>query len=105
MPLTILLALVVVVAALTAVLRSGPQKSGQVLSVACLVLAALYAAVEMGWISFPAGIWRPQVLFPCAVLVLSLFVLMKIKEKSFALLMIFASGLQALVELDVVTRL
>jgi len=104
MPLTVFLALVVMAAALTAVLRSGPQKSGQVLSVICLVLAALYVAVEEAWI--PAGSsWRPGILLPSAILLLSLFVLMKMKEKSFALLMIFASGLQVLVEIGFVGRL
>jgi hypothetical protein len=104
MPLTTLLSLLVMGCALVIVFRSGNQKAAQYLAILALALGGLTISVEKGWAPIPAG-WHPAITVPALAALVGLVVFVRLQEKSFALVLVFAAALEVLVATNVVNDL
>ena len=104
MALTTLLSLAVMGCALVLIFQSLEEKGAQYLAILALTLGALALAVQEDWIPMPSR-WHPLVTLPAVAALVGLIVFVKLADKSFALVLVFAAALQVLVGTGVVNGL
>ncbi len=106
MALTTLLSLLVMGCALVLLFRGTDRsdRGGQYLAVLALALGAIAAAVEAGWLPVPPA-WRPRLLAAAGTVVVGFLLLVRLRDRAFAFLLVFAAALDLLVAADVVKAL
>ena len=105
MDLTSFLDYALIGASLALIFRNFEEKPSQYLAILCIVLASANL-LSRGYLSsaIPSG-WHGPVTFPAIAGILALIALVRIEEKSFAVLMAFLATTQVLVATRVIDSL
>ena len=91
-------------AGVVVIFRNFDERTSQYLAVICVALSALVLFAGAGYIPFPSS-WRVEVVFPAAEGILGLIILVRIAERSFALLIVALAALQVLIQTRVIQSL
>lgn len=90
--------------ALIVIFRNSEDRASQFMGIFCIALSTLLLMVRADVIPFFSG-WRIEIVFPAGIGVVGLIVMVRIEERSFALLMIALAALQILIATNYIQKL
>ncbi|MBI3848285.1 MAG: hypothetical protein HY292_26925 [Planctomycetes bacterium] len=103
MDLLTFLAITVIVASLIVIFRGGDEKGAQYLAIGTLVVGVIELIYAGGRLTrFVSRLSDAGLIVFCVGALLALILYVKLKEKSFAMVLVVAAALQILVELRVI---